>query len=114
MLRNYLMGTKRIVPVEDKAKFFAAIAAGQNIQQACRIAGIHYNTGGKWLKKAQAAEAERKAASARADKAVLTGGGVQSRSYQALMEAIDLSGAIPYDMLSEDAEEGSIRFRFLP
>ena len=45
------MGTKRVVPVEDKAKFFAAIASGQNIQQACRIAGIHYNTGGKWLKK---------------------------------------------------------------
>ena len=112
MLRNYLMGTKRIVPVEDKAKFFAAIAAGQNIQQACRIAGIHYNTGGKWLKKAQAAEAERKAASARADKAVLSGGGVQSRNYQALMEAIDLPGAIPHDMLSEDAKRGLTDFDF--
>ena len=60
------MGTKRIVSPADQAKFFAAITAGQTITQASRTAGIHVNTGSKWLAKARAAEAEAEAVAAAA------------------------------------------------
>ena len=48
------MGTKRSVSPADKAKFFAAIASGKTIKDACSVAGIHMNTGSRWLAKAKA------------------------------------------------------------
>lgn len=43
------MGTKRAVPPQDKAKFFALVAAGRTIKDACAETGVHYNTGSRWV-----------------------------------------------------------------
>lgn len=99
------MGTKRAVPPQDKARFFALIAAGKSIQAACTETGIHYNTGSRWLKRVKAAEAEQRVWEARGAKGV-GGGGKQSLSYQRMMDAVDLPSVIPYDMLSEEAKRG--------
>lgn len=105
------MGTKRAVPAQDKAKFFALIAAGQNIKSACAQAGVHYNTGSRWLKKAKEAEASRREAEARGSRGSGSGGR-QALDYQRLMDAVDLPSAIPYDLLSENAKRGLEDFDF--
>ena len=99
------MGTKRSVPPEQKAKFFALIQAGHSIKDASAQAGIHYNTGTNYLKKAKVLETRRKEAEFKAS----TGrgsGGRQARDYADLMDAVDLPAAIPYDLLSEEAKRG--------
>lgn len=100
------MGTKRAVPPQDKAKFFAAVAAGKNITEASRLAGIHVNTGSNWIKKARAAEAEARVAKHKADKHYASQGGVQAREYASLMEAIELPGALQQDQLCPEAKLG--------
>ena len=107
-----IMGTKRAVSPADKAKFFASIAAGKTITEASRVAGIHVNTGSKWLTKAKAAEAEARAAKSKADRTNAWTGGVQSRDYASLMEAIDLPGAIAEDQLCEEAKRGLSDFDY--
>jgi hypothetical protein len=99
------MGTKRAVPAQDKAKFFALIAAGQNIKSACAQAGVHYNTGSRWLKKAKEAEAARREAEAKGSRGSGSGGR-QALDYQRLMDAVDLPSAIPYDQLTDEAKRG--------
>lgn len=99
------MGTKRAVPAQDKAKFFALIAAGQNIKSACAQAGVHYNTGSNWLKKAKIAEATRREAEARGSRGSGSGGR-QALDYQRLMDAVDLPSAIPYNLLTDEAKRG--------
>ena len=91
------MGTKRTVSPADKAKFFAAITAGQTISEASRTAGIHVNTGSKWLKKAKAAQANAELANATAAKARRNEGGVQRDEYNSFMDAIDLPSALKDD-----------------
>jgi hypothetical protein len=68
------MGTKRAVPLQDKAKFFALIASGRNIKDACAETGVHYNTGSRWVKKAKELEASRKEATHRASSGAGSGG----------------------------------------
>ena len=105
------MGTKRAVPPADKAKFFALIAAGRNIKDACAETGVHYNTGTRWIKKARALEAARK----EADHKVSSGagsGGRQSVAHHNFMDAIDLPSAIPHDKLCEEALRGLEDFDF--
>ena len=99
------MGTKRAVPAQDKAKFFALIAAGQNIKSACAQAGVHYNTGSRWLKRAKEAEAARREAEAKGARGTGSGGR-QTLDYQRLMDAVDMPSAIPYDMLTDEAKRG--------
>jgi hypothetical protein len=99
------MGTKRAVPAQDKAKFFALIAAGQSIKAACAASGVHYNTGSRWLKRAKEAEAGRREAEAKGSRGKGSGGR-QELDYQRLMDAVDLPSAIPFDMLSEEAQRG--------
>lgn len=99
------MGTKRAVPPQDKAKFFALVHGGASIKDACAQAGVHYNTGSRWIKKARLLaatknEAAHKAATGRGS------GGRQSLEYQQLMDAVDLPSAIPYEMLSDEAKRG--------
>jgi hypothetical protein len=106
------MGTKRIVSPADQAKFFAAITAGQTITQASRTAGIHVNTGSKWLAKARAAEAVRKEATAKASKVQRNEGGSQRDDYNNFMDAIDLPSAVPDDKLCEEARRGKEDFAF--
>lgn len=106
------MGTKRIVSPADQAKFFAAITSGQTITQASRTAGIHVNTGSKWLAKARAAEAVRKEATAKASKVQRNEGGSQRDDYNNFMDAIDLPSAVPDDKLCEEARRGKEDFAF--
>ena len=99
------MGTKRAVPPADKAKFFALITSGYTIKDAAAAAGVHENTGARWVKrakelKAAREEAEHKAATGRGS------GGRQEKNYHDLMDAVDLPSAIPYDMLCEEAKRG--------
>ena len=106
------MGTKRTVSPADKAKFFAAITAGQTITQASRTAGIHVNTGSKWVAKAKAAEALRKETDAKASKVRRNEGGEQRDEYNAFMDAIDLPSAVPEDRLCPEARRGKEDFAF--
>ena len=106
------MGTKRTVSPADKAKFFAAITAGQTITQASRTAGIHVNTGSKWVAKAKAAEALRKETDAKASKVRRNEGGEQRDDYNAFMDAIDLPSAVPDDRLCPEAQHGKEDFAF--
>ena len=105
------MGTKRKVPADVKVKFFALIQAGHSIKSASELAGVHYNTGSNWLKKANTLkarreEAEHKGATGRGS------GGRQSKEYHDLMDAVDLPSAIPHDMLCEEAKRGLEDFDF--
>jgi hypothetical protein len=106
------MGTKRTVSPADKAKFFAAITAGQTITQASRTAGIHVNTGSKWVAKAKAAEAARKEADSKAAKVKRNEGGQQRDEYNSFMDAIDLPSAVPDDRLCPEAQHGKEDFAF--
>lgn len=100
------MGTKRAVNPADKAKFFAAITAGQSITEASRMAGIHINTGSNWLKKAKLSEANRKVAEHGVQRQRANQGGIQKIAYQDLMEAIDLPGALKEEDMCEEARRG--------
>lgn len=100
---------RRDVPVEDKARFWAAVNAGINIKEACKIAGIHYNTGQKWVAKQKklqvqlaAAEFEERKANHKAHR-----GGKQQDSMRAAIDAnAELPPVIPYARLSERAKRG--------
>ena len=105
------MGTKRAVPLQDKAKFFALIASGRNIKDACAETGVHYNTGSRWVKKAKELEASRKEATHRASSGAGSGGR-QSVAHHNFMDAIDLPSAIPHDQLCENALRGLEDFDF--
>jgi hypothetical protein len=106
------MGTKRAVNPADKAKFFAAITAGQSITEASRMAGIHINTGSNWLKKAKLSEANRKVAEHGVQRQRANQGGIQKIAYQDLMEAIDLPGALKEEDMCEEARRGLHDFDF--
>ena len=106
------MGTKRAVSPADKAKFFAAISSGKTIGDASRVAGIHINTGSKWLAKAKTLQAAHDLETLKGNKSTARGGGVQNDSYNAFMEAIDLPSAIPHDQLCEEALRGLDDFGF--
>lgn len=106
------MGTKRSVSPADKAKFFAAISSGKTIGDASRVAGIHINTGSKWLAKAKTLQAAHDLETLKGNKSTARGGGVQNDSYNAFMEAIDLPSAIPHDQLCEEAIRGLDDFGF--
>jgi hypothetical protein len=105
------LGTKRAVPPQDKAKFFALIAAGQNIKSACAASGVHYNTGSRWLKRAKEMEAGRREAEAKGVRGQGSGGR-QALDYQRLMDAVDLPSAIPFDHLSDEAKRGLADFDY--
>jgi len=105
------MGTKRSVPPQDKAKFFALMQNGYNIKDACAATGVHYNTGSRWVKRAKelstaTAEARHKGSSGAGF------GGRQSIDYQKALDNVDLPSAIPYDMLCEEAKRGLEDFDF--
>lgn len=106
------MGTARQVAPQDKAKFFAAISAGQSIKQASATAGIHVNTGSKWLAKAKAAQAKAEAAEATVRKLKKNEGGWQNDEYNAFMDAIELPSARGYDQLCDEAKRGMDDFAF--
>jgi hypothetical protein len=100
---------RRDVPTEDKVRFWEARAAGISIKEACKIAGIHYNTGQKWDAKRRKLEVEQKVA----DFAVKTAVYKVNRGAKNLDElrsdldqAADLPPVIPYARLSERAKRG--------
>jgi hypothetical protein len=105
------MGTKRQVSPQDKAKFFALIAAGRSIKDAAAGAGVHINTGSNWLKKAKLLEANRKEAEHKASHGRGTGG-IQQLNYQMMMEAVDLPSAVSVDRMCDEAKRGLEDFDF--
>ena len=105
------MGTKRSVPPQDKAKFFALIQGGSTITDACRATGIHVNTGSRWVKNAKRLAAERKEAQFRASSGN-GGGGRQRREQMDLLDVVDLPSAIPVEQLGEEARRGLEDFDF--
>ncbi len=105
------MGTKRAVPLQDKAKFFALIAAGRSITDAARTVGVHVNTGSNWVKKAKLLEANRREAEHKASTSY-GAGGRQSYQYQQLMDAVDLPSAVPVEQLCDNARRGLEDFDF--
>jgi hypothetical protein len=105
------LGTKRQVPPQDKAKFFALIQSGHNIKEASSMAGIHYNTGSRWVKRLNTAKAYKQEAEAKQAKGKGSGGR-QSRDYQDIADIIDLPSAIPTEQLGENARRGLTDFDF--
>ena len=83
------MGTKRSVSPADKAKFFAAIASGKTIKDACSVAGIHMNTGSRWLAKAKALQAEHDLQEMGVRKSRAREGGVQNDGYTLLWKRLN-------------------------
>lgn len=100
---------RREVPKEDQIRFWEARAAGISIKEACKIAGIHYNTGQKWDAKRRKVSAEL--AAAQMDEKTSTykasRGGSQLDKVRADLDAItDLPPVIPYERLNERAKRG--------
>ena len=106
------MGTKRKVSHEDKAIFWAAYSSGKTITEACRVAGIHVNTGSKWVKKMREVEAEAKVAKQAVAKHERNQGGRQRVEYDAILEAIELPTAKGYEQLGDNAKRGLVDFDF--
>lgn len=102
----------RKIPANDKARFWQAIHSGHTVLDACRIAGVHQNTGYNWVKKSKVAAAKREEAEAELGKFNARKGGVQWEQAIALAEASDLPPAIPLDRLTEDAKRGLEDFQF--
>jgi len=100
---------RRDVPTEDKIRFWEARAAGISIKEACKIAGIHYNTGQKWDAKRRKLEVDREAASF-AEKKAIYKEKRSGRDLEALRSDLDqiaeLPPVIPYERLSERAKRG--------
>jgi len=105
------MGTKRSVPPQDKAKFLSLIQAGHSIKEASSMAGVHYNTGSRWVKRLKEAQTAREEAQARGSRG-RGAGGRQTTDYQAIIDAIDLPSAIPVDQLCDEAKRGLVDFDF--
>ena len=100
---------RRDVPAEDKIRFWEARAAGISIKEACKIAGIHYNTGQRWDAKRRKLEVENKIADFQVKTAMYKdnrGGGNLEKLRAELDEAADLPPVIPYERLSERAKRG--------
>jgi len=105
------MGTKRAVPPQDKAKFFALVQAGHSIKDACAQAGVHYNTGSRWIKKAKVLATARAEAEFKGSRGA-GAGGRQALEFQLSMDAADLPSAIPHELLCEEAKRGLDDFEF--
>ena len=100
---------RRTVPAEDKVRFWAAINAGISIKEASKIAGIHYNSGQKWVAKQKKLQAELAAANFEEKKAGYKAnrGGKQLDELRADLDQIaELPPVIPYERLSERAKRG--------
>ena len=105
------MGTKRAVSPQDKAKFFALIAAGHTITDASKQSGVHVNTGSRWVKKAKALKAASDEAAHRAVRGKGSGG-AQLDAYQAILDAVDLPSAVHPDQLCDEARRGLADFDY--
>ena len=100
---------RRDVPNEDKIRFWEARAAGISIKEACKIAGIHYNTGQKWDSKRRRLNAELAVAqmNERIADVKENRGGKKVAELRAELDTIaELPPVIPYDRLSERAKQG--------
>jgi len=100
---------RREVPSADKIRFWEARAAGISIKEACKIAGIHYNTGQKWDAKRRRLNAElavaqlnEKVADVKANRS-----GKAVAELRAELDTIaELPPVIPYERLSERGKRG--------
>ncbi len=100
---------RRDVPQDDKIRFWEARAAGISIKEACKIAGIHYNTGQKWDSKRRRLNAELAVAqmNERVAGVKASSGGNQTAKLRVELDNIaELPPVIPYDRLSERAKRG--------
>lgn len=107
MVNRNTGGGRRTVSEIDKARFWEARAAGINIKEASRIAGIHINTGQRWDAKRRQLAIESQKADIGLLQAMAPDGSVAKKNLrQAVDEAGDLPPVIPYERLSERAKRG--------
>ena len=114
MTGNKNSGRKFITP-EDKIRFWQARAAGINIKESCKIAGIHYNTGQEWDSKKRKTQADQAAANLEVKisgvKAHRNGDKV-AELRATLDENAELPPVIPYARLGERAKQGWDDFEY--
>jgi len=99
---------RRIVSPEDRALFWQSLNSGADLREACRIAGVHYQTGLAWRARARAASAE--AAQARVEMGEAhkktKGKKVRDELIKQTVEGENLPPVIPLGRLSERAQRG--------
>ena len=105
---------RRVVTPEDRALFWQAINSGADLREACRIAGIHYQTGLAWRSRARAAKAESDRARVEMGEAhkKTKGKKVRDDLIRQTVEGENLPPVVPLGRLSERAQRGLEDFDF--
>jgi len=99
---------RRVVSAEDRALFWQSLNSGAELREACRIAGVHYQTGLAWRARARAAKAESDQARAELGDAhkKIKGKKVRDDLIRQTVEGENLPPVIPLGRLSERAQRG--------
>jgi hypothetical protein len=105
---------RRIIPAEDRALFWQAINSGADLREACRIAGVHYQTGLAWRSRARMAAAQSEAARVEMGEAhkKTKGKKVRDELIRQTVEGENLPPVVPLGRLSERAQRGLEDFDF--
>jgi len=99
---------RRVVSAEDRALFWQSLNSGADLREACRVAGVHYQTGLAWRARARAAKAESDQARAELGDAhkKIKGKKVRDDLIRQTVEGENLPPVIPLGRLSERAQKG--------
>jgi len=99
---------RRTVPATDRALFWQALNSGAELKEACRISGVHYQTGLAWRARSKKAAAEMDQARNELGQSQKTKVGHKLRAeLQAQeVEGENLPPVIPLGRLSERAQKG--------
>jgi hypothetical protein len=105
---------RRTVKPEDRALFWQSLNSGADLREACRIAGIHYQTGLAWRSRARAAKAESDQARVEMGEAhkKTKGKKVRDDLIRQTVEGENLPPVVPLGRLSERAQRGLVDFDF--
>jgi hypothetical protein len=99
---------RRVVKAEDRALFWQALNSGAELREACRIAGVHYQTGLAWRARARKAAADQETARLEMGEAhkKTKGKKVRDELIRQTVEGENLPPVIPLGRLSERAQRG--------
>jgi hypothetical protein len=99
---------RRTVPANDRALFWQALSSGAELREACRIAGVHYQTGLAWRARAKASEAKADMARAELGQAhkEIKGKRVRDEIIRQTVEGENLPPVVPLGRLCERAQRG--------
>jgi len=105
---------RRTIPAEDRALFWQSINSGADLREACRIAGVHYQTGLAWRSRARMAAAQSEAARVEMGEAhkKTKGKKVRDELIRQTVEGENLPPVVPLGRLSERAQRGLEDFDF--